>query len=287
MTVLVTGATGTIGQHLVRELTAAGVPVRAAVRDPGRATALAGTAAEIVVADLDDARAVDRAVDGADRVVLIAANTDRQLEQESGVIDAAERHGVAHLIKVSVGGAAPEAPLALARDHYEAEVRLRESGTPATIVRPGFLMQNLIQYAGWIGPDGTWPLPLGDAAMAMIDARDVAAGLAGLAGRAPRPWEDLAWPGPEALTMAGAARALGAAAGRSLHYVDGDAEEFYDRLVAAGHEPRYARDLTTLYDVVVRAGWVAATAPDLGGILGRDPRTFAQFAADHAADFRA
>ena len=286
MTVLVTGATGTIGQHLVRELAGAGVPVRAAVRDPGRATVLAGTVAEIVVADLDDARTVDRAVDGTDRVVLIAANTDRQLQQESTVIDAAKRHGVAQLIKVSVGGAAPEAPLALARDHYEAEVRLRESGTPAAIVRPGFLMQNLIQYAGWIEPDGTWSLPLGDAAMAMIDARDVAFGLARLAGRAPRPWDDLAWPGQEALSMADAARVLGEAAGRSLHYVDGDAGEFYARSVAAGNEPRYARDLTTLYDVVVRAGWVAATVPDLRGILGREPRTFAQFAADHAADFR-
>lgn len=287
MTVLVTGATGTIGQHLVRELAGAGVPVRAAVRDPGRATVLAGTAAELVVADLDDAPAVDRAVAGADRVVLIAANTDRQLQQESSVIDAARRHGVAQLIKVSVGGAGPEAPLALARDHYAAEVQLRESGTPAAIVRPGFLMQNLIQYAGWIGSDGSWSLPLGDAALAMIDARDVALGIARLAGRAPVPWEDRTWPGQEALTMADAARALGDAAGRPLHYVDGDAEEFYARSVAAGNEPRYARDLTTLYDVIVRAGWVAATVPDLGAVLGREPRTFARFAADYAAEFRA
>jgi uncharacterized protein YbjT (DUF2867 family) len=287
MTVLVTGATGTIGQHLVRELAGAGHAVRAAVRDRSRAAALEDTTAEIVTVDLGDAQAVDGAVAGADRVVLIAANSASQLRQETHVIDAAARRGVTQLIKVSVGGAGPEAPLALARDHYKAELLLRASGLPATIVRPGFLMQNLIQYVPWITADGVWSLPFGDGAMAMIDARDVAAGLARLAAGAPQPGADLTWTGAEALTLGGAAKVLSDVTGRAVHYVDGDAEQFYERCVAAGYEGRYARDLTTLYDVVVRAGWAGEIVPGIAGLLGRPPRTFADFAVDYAADLRA
>lgn len=285
MTVLVTGATGTIGSRLVRDLAGTGHDVRAAVRTTGRAAALGDLAGLAVVADLDDPAAVDRAVAGSDQVVLIAANTERQLAQERTVIDAARRHGVAHLIKLSVGGPAPDAPLALARDHYRAERALRDSGVPATVVRPGFVMQNLLQYAGWIEPDGVWRLPFGDGAMAMVDAVDVGAALAVLVGRG-TPAGDQVWTGPESLTMADAAKQLGAATGRAITYADGDPDVFYARYVADGNEPRYARDMTVLYDRIVRAGWVAAVTPDLAQVLGRAPRTFARFAAGHAGDFQ-
>lgn len=285
MTILVTGATGSIGSRLVRGLAAAGQPVRAAVRTAERAAALGEYARLAVVADLDDPAAVDRAVAGSEQVVLIAANTERQLPQETAVIDAAQRHGVQHLIKLSVGGSAPDAPLALARDHYYAEDHLQSSGVPATIVRPGFLMQNLLQYAAWIEADGTWRLPFGDGAMAMIDAVDVADALAVLVNRG-TPSEDQVWTGPEPLTMTDVAKQLGAATGRTITYVDGDADSFYAHYVADGHEARYAADITNLYDQIVRAGWTAAVTSGLAHTLGRTPRLFAEFAAEHASAFR-
>ncbi len=288
MTVLVTGATGTIGGPLVRELSSAGLDVRAAVRSGDRAAVLGDLAASAVEVDLNDPAAVDRAVEGTDQVVLITANSERQVQQESAVIDAAARHGVSHLVKVSVGGAAPDAPLALARDHYLAEQQLRSSSVPASLIRPGFVMQNLLQYAGWIEKDGTWRLPFGAGAMAMVDARDVASGIAAVLVRAvPSAWNEYGWTGPQSLDLSAAATIIGAAAQRPIHYVDGSGEEFYEHYVADGHAPGYARDITTLYDQIVRAGWVAAVVPGLEDLLGRAPRTLADFARDYATSFAA
>ncbi|HVV23707.1 MAG TPA: NmrA family NAD(P)-binding protein [Pseudonocardiaceae bacterium] len=207
MSVLVVGSTGTIGRHVVDELARTGRAVRPVVRDRARSAVLGDLASTTVV--------------------FITANTSRQVRQEMNVIDAAGRVGVSHLIKLSVPGPSAQAPLALGRDHFHIEERLRASDVPATVVRPGFITQNLLQYAGWIEPDGQWRLPLGDGAIAMVDARDVAAGIAVVVDRG---------------------------AGRSINYVESDADIFYKRYVAAGNEPGYARDITTLYDEMIRCG---------------------------------
>ena len=284
MTVLVVGSTGSIGSRVVEELLAAGEHVRALVRNDARAGALP-VGADGVVADLGDAPAVVRATEGADRVVLIAANSPEQEQQEGNVIDAARTHGVRHLVKLSVGGAAPDAGLALARAHWAAEQRLRASGVPATTVRPGFFMQNLLQYADWIDDDGSWRLPMGDSPIAMVDASDVAAVIAATVLGDPG-GSDPVVTGGTAITMQDAAEALGTAAGRRITYVDGDPDEYRRHMVLDGHDEQYAEDMTVLYDQVIRAGYAGAVTDDVVRILGRGPRTFDQFAAANADAFR-
>ena len=65
--VLVTGATGTVGAHVVRAAAATRPPVRAFVRDPEKATRLLGPEAELVVGDFADPDALRAAVDGVER----------------------------------------------------------------------------------------------------------------------------------------------------------------------------------------------------------------------------
>ena len=94
MTVLVTGATGNVGSQVVRELLARGVPVRAFVRDRGRAVELLGGDVELAVGDLGDAPAVRRAVAGAERVFLSSVDGPSKVEHEAQVVDAAAAAGV-------------------------------------------------------------------------------------------------------------------------------------------------------------------------------------------------
>jgi uncharacterized protein YbjT (DUF2867 family) len=284
MPIAVVGATGTIGSRVTAALRSRDEPVRAVVRNRARADVLPSDL-ELALADLNRASEVEQAIQGVDRVVLIAANGPDQVRQEANVVKAAAGAGVQHLVKLSVGGAAADAPLAFARDHWAAEVLLREVGVPATIVRPGFFMQNLLQYADWVGADGTLRLPLGDAPIAMVDAADVAEVIAAVVLGEPR--EDVAsLTGPAAITMPEAAEMLSKAAGRSVQYVDSDPEEYFGHLVADGYEEQYARDLTTLYDKIVRPGYAGVVSNSVQELLGHPPRTFADFASDNAARFK-
>ncbi len=79
-TILVTGATGTVGSFLVRKLGAAGVPARALVRSREKAEAVERLGLEAVVGDLDKPETLAPALAGIERVFLLSAPEERQAE---------------------------------------------------------------------------------------------------------------------------------------------------------------------------------------------------------------
>ena len=93
-TVLVTGATGTIGSTLIPLLTARGATVRALVRDPGRLRPSSDGRIQLAVGDFADPASVRAAVEGVDAVFLACGNVPEQVEYECTVIDAAAAAGV-------------------------------------------------------------------------------------------------------------------------------------------------------------------------------------------------
>ncbi|MEW2511154.1 NAD(P)H-binding protein [Streptomyces sp. NPDC046870] len=288
MKVLVTGASGNVGSLVVRTLSERKVAVRGVVRREKSAAALRARdlpGVEVVVADLADEKAVPALLDGIDAVFLATGNTADQLTQEQQVIRAAAAAGVRRLVKLSVGGASPDAPLTLARVHYAAEQELASSGLAYTVLRPAFFMDNLLQYVPWIDSSGQLPLPTGDGAMAMIHAQDIADVAAveltsELTGN-----RDLALTGPEALTIGQALHRVGQVVGRQLSHVDSTREEFLRRYIEAGATPEYAEDIATLYDGILRPGYGAAITDTVEKTTGSSPRSIDDFARDHAADF--
>ncbi len=288
MKVLVTGASGNVGQLVVRALSDEKVAVRGVVRRPESAAALRARdlpGVEVVVTDLADEQAVPALLDGIDAVFLVTANAADQLTQEQQVIRAAAAAGVQRLVKLSVGGAAPDAPLALARVHYAAEQELASSGLAYTVLRPGFFMDNLLQYIPWIDASGQLPLPTGDGAMAMIHSQDIADVAAveltsGLTGN-----RDLLLTGPEALSIDQALGRVGQIVGRPLSHIDSTREEFLRRYIEAGNTAEYAEDIATLYDGILRPGYGAAITDTIEKTTHSAPRTIDDFARDHVADF--
>src|SRR5947209_10678318 len=167
MTVLVTGAAGFLGSHIVDLLVARQQPTRALVRPGDDVSRFADAGVEVCVADVCDPDSLTRALVGVDRVLHCAARTgpwgpDAAYERTNvrgleRLVNSAITAGVKRIVHVSsitvhgndVAGEADErSPLALEPNPYSrskvAGERLlwrmiAEQGAPVTIVRPGWI----------------------------------------------------------------------------------------------------------------------------------------------------
>ncbi|RSM59203.1 NmrA family protein [Amycolatopsis sp. WAC 01376] len=173
--VLVTGATGRQGGATARALLAAGVPVRALVRDPARAKVVETLGAELVVGDLHDIDSVIRAAKGARAVFSVqmpgvsAEGFDFAGEVTQGVnlIEAAKAAGVPQFVHTSVSGAGQHVDaVGWAEGRWSSmeptlgakaaiQDRLREAGFPQwTLLKPGFFMENFLPDMKFLFPRG-------------------------------------------------------------------------------------------------------------------------------------
>jgi uncharacterized protein YbjT (DUF2867 family) len=150
LNVLVTGATGKQGGHLVGELLARGHSVRALTRKPESpaATALAERGVTIVAGDFEDQGSLERAARGVDTVFAMSTpfGTSEQTETREGIniVRAAATAGVAHLVYSSVAGADRATGIPHFDSKFEVEKEVRRSGVPFTIIAPAFFMENFL-----------------------------------------------------------------------------------------------------------------------------------------------
>ncbi len=282
--ILVTGAAGTTGSEVIRQLALKGVRVRAMVRDPDKAKRFSGTGIETVVADLSRPTTLDPALRGVDKVYLVSSPDPRVSQLHGNVIDAAKRAGVKQIVRLSALGAATNSPAQLLKWHGEVDERLARSGLSYSILRAHFFMQNLLGLRESIQNEGVIALPVREGKIAPIDARDVATAVAAVLtseGHSGRVY-DLT--GPEALGFSEIAAAVGAAIGKDVRYEDAPPEAVRERLQAAGWPDWLAEGFVEL--LVHFAGGAASDVT--GGVerlTGAKPRSIEAFATDFAAMF--
>jgi uncharacterized protein YbjT (DUF2867 family) len=286
MKVLVTGATGTIGAHVVRALRERGIAVRAFVRDGDRAAHMLGEDVELAVGDFGDRDSLERALKGTQRLFLACANTPAQVEHECAVIDAAAAAGSERVVKLSGPAPAIESPLVFDHWHGQIEAHLERSGLSRVLLRPAAYMTNLLQHAATIDHLGTLFAPAGAAEIAFVDPRDVgeaAAAALTLDGHDGRAYT---LTGPEAITFAQIAQDLSLALGRRVEYVDVADDVARKGMCDAGLPP-FAADAVVALFRAQRAGLMARATDAVRALTGRAPRSFSHFAHDHAARFSA
>jgi len=156
LNVLVTGATGKQGGHLVRELLARGHAVRAMTRNPesSAAAALAERGVTIVAGDFDDQESLERAARGVDTVFAMSTPFEggdkKETREGINIVRAAAKVGVKHLVYTSVAGADRATGVPHFDSKFEVEKEIRRSGVPFTIVAPVFFMENFL--AEWMAP---------------------------------------------------------------------------------------------------------------------------------------
>ena len=154
LNVLVTGATGKQGGHLVRELLARGHSIRALTRKPDSpaAAALAQHGVTIVTGNFEDQKSLERAARGVDTVFAMSTPFESGAKTETregiNIVRAASAVGVPHLVYASVAGADRASGIPHFDSKFEVEKEIRRSGVPFTIVAPVFFMENFL--ADWM-----------------------------------------------------------------------------------------------------------------------------------------
>lgn len=282
--ILVTGATGNVGSAVVRALAERGAPVRAFVRDVERARSMLGAEVELARGDFAEPASIAAALDGVEAVFLSSADGPDKVRAEIAVVDAAAAARVARLVKASTIGAEAGSALPTFDWHGRIEEYLGQSRLPAVVLHSCFYMTNLLAAAESVAAEGRLYAPAGEARIAMIDPRDVAAVAAAVLTTDGHEGLVYELTGPEATSYADVAAELARVLGRPVEYVDVPDEAARRSFAAAGMPPWLAEQLGRLFPLI-RTGVLAAPTDTVHRLTGRSPRSFAEFARDHAALF--
>ncbi len=281
---MVTGATGNIGAPLIRELLTAGHHVRALSTDPAKAKDKLGDKVELVKGNFSDLASIDAAMKGATKLFALVPAGPDGATHEGHLYDAAKKHGVQHLVVLSVAGAQYDASI-FGRWHRAGEKKAEASGIPWTFLRPVGFNSNAFMWAQTVKTQGAIYQPMGEGKMAIVDVRDIAAVAAKCltsSGHANKAYDIT---GPEALSMAEQAKQLGDAIGKPLKYVDVPDAAARDAMIGMGFPPAMADGMLE-FTGLVRSGGAAMVSDAVKAVTGNNGRTFAAWCRENAAAFK-
>jgi uncharacterized protein YbjT (DUF2867 family) len=277
--ILVTGATGTVGRQVVTQLSERGVPVRAVTRDPSSAGLPAGV--EVVRGDLAEPASLEPHLAGADSVFLVWPFTSPELAAGLGarVVELLARH-VTRVVYLSAQAAAGRP------DSFWATMErlIEDSGVAWTFLRPTGFAANTLMWADQVRGQGAVRWPYGAATRSLVHEYDLAAVAVRALTEDRHAGQRYLLTGPEAITQADQVRIIGEVTGRAVRWEELPPGEARRQLLAAWGDPGFVDSaLATWAGMVTQPEPVTRTVQE---ITGAPARTFRQWAADHASDFR-
>lgn len=279
MSHLITGATGSIGRHIVDQLLAMGEDVHAISRRPSEAKL--PNEVKVFGGDLTSGDIQDGVFDGVKSVFLFPADGDIR-----PFLDKAKVAGVEHIVVLSSLAAAAEhardLDSASYRHHKAIEQAVEASGIPYTFLRPGSFANNLRFWSHSIKTSGTVYGPYPQSAQSLIHEADVAAVAVAALTTDGHKGATYALTGPQSLTQAEQLRTIGVSIGRELTYQVITPEQFKQSMSAFMPEDIIKQLLNYWSDTVEQPDLVRPTVEQ---VIGRPARTLAEWVADHKADF--
>lgn len=278
MSIVVTGATGQLGRHVVEALLERNVPAQEIVatgRSLEKLADFAERGVQVKGMDYGDPASVAEALKGASKVLLISGSeVGRRVEQHRTVIDAAKAEGVELLAYTSIANA-DTTGMKLAAEHQATEAILRESGVPFVLLRNGWYLENYTDQLPGTLAQGAIAGSAGEgrvSAAARADYAHAAAAVLVADGQAGRIYE---LGGDEPFTMAELAAEISAAAGKHISYQDLPAQEYAGMLAGFGVPEAFA-DILADSDLGIARGDLLVSTGDLRKLIGRPATSLAE-----------
>ncbi|MDA9509638.1 NmrA family transcriptional regulator [Bradyrhizobium sp. CCBAU 11386] len=287
MTILVTGATGTIGRQVVEQLVKRGADVRALVRDRAKANFPAGVT--VAQGDLLDVDSLRGALTGVSTLFLLNAVAADEFTQALIALNVAREAGVERVVYLSVIHSDRYVNVPHFAGKFGVERMIEQMGFNATILRPAYFMNNDVTIKDVVTGYGVYPMPIGSRGLAMIDARDIGEIAAIELIRRERaatrlPLDRINLVGPETLTGANAAAVWSEVLGRTIAYPGDDTAGFEKNL--RQFMPNWmAFDMRLMSERFLTEGMVpeAGDVERLTALLGRPLRSYRDFVSEIAA----
>ena len=286
MTILVTGATGTVGSQVVEQLVKRGADVRALVRDSAKAKFPTGVV--VVQGDLLDVDSLRSAYSGISTLFLLNAVVPDEFTQALVTINLAREVGIERFVYLSVIHSDLYVNVPHFAGKFGVERMIERLGLNATILRPAYFIGNDLAIKDVVVGHGVYPMPIGPKGLAMIDVRDIGE-IAALElirreqATGPLPLDRINLVGPDTLTGSDVAAIWSKVLGRPIAY-GGDPYTFEQNL--RNFMPHWmAFDMRLMSERFLSDGMIpeAGDVERLTTLLGRPLRSYRDFAAEIAA----
>jgi uncharacterized protein YbjT (DUF2867 family) len=287
MTILVTGATGTVGRQVIEQLVKRGADVRALARDPAKAKLPAGVT--VVQGDLLDVDLLRGALSGVSTLFLLNAVAPDEFTQALIALNLAREAGVERIVYLSVIHSDLYVNVPHFAGKFAVERMIEKMGFNATILRPAYFMNNDLTIKDVVTGYGVYPMPIGSKGLAMIDARDIGEIAATELVRreqsaTPLPLDRINLVGPDLLTGTDVAGIWSEVLGRPIAYPGDDTAGFENNL--RQFTPSWmAFDMRLMSERFLTEGMLPepGDAARLTALLGRPLRSYRDFASEIVA----
>ena len=293
-TILVTGATGTVGSEVAKQLLSAkgqkqeeDMIIKAAARSANDST-FRNLGVQMVELDFDKPDTLSAALRGVDKLFLLTPFQSNMVDLTSNLVNEAKNAEVRYIVKQSVLGADAEQAIIPSRLHRQAEKVIEESEIPFTFLRPNFFMQNFVMYySHFIKTQGAFYVPAGDAkaSVAAVAVQALSGSRSSKNGESKHIGKAYDITGGEALSYGEAAETLSKEIGKKVNYVNISDEDARKGMKDVGADEWTINSMTELFGIT-RAGYLSEISPAVEQVTGKKPITFSQFARDYAGAFK-
>lgn len=289
MTILVTGATGTIGARLSARLSMDGLSVRVMTRSPE--TSLFPKNVQVAKGDFSDLTSLRSAMEGVSTLFLLNAVRPDELHQGITAVNAAHEAGVRNIVYLSV----MDAEKFVNVPHFAAKVAveraIRSLGFSGAVLRPNYFMQNDLDALPVLVEHSVYPMVIGSRGVSMVDVRDIVdAAVIELTrlecGDRSGFIVSHNLVGADVVSADIATDIWSSELGKPIYYVGDDLKVAEDQL-ARGMPRSMAFDLCRMFEGFQTNGFIASSndVEQFTSLLGRSPRRYRSFVQETLAGF--